>query len=180
VVAEHPIQGLMRTAMESIKEMVDVNTIVGDPVQTQDGQVIVPVSRVAFGFAAGGGDMAGGAGQSQGQGGGEEGDESGGGGEGGGQGRNPFAGGSGAGVSIQPMGFLVVSNRNVRMLSVDGRAVFDRLIDVAPQMIGELRGLFGGAGDGQGPAMEAGGVEGRPVGEAAEPTKRRQARDYRL
>jgi sporulation protein YtfJ len=51
---EHPIEGLMKTAMESIKEMVDVNTVVGDPVETPDGTVIIPVSRVACGFAAGG------------------------------------------------------------------------------------------------------------------------------
>jgi sporulation protein YtfJ len=54
----HPIEELMKTAMESIKEMVDVNTIVGDAVQTVDGTVIIPVSRVSFGFAAGGGEYA--------------------------------------------------------------------------------------------------------------------------
>ena len=52
--AQHPIEGLMTTAMESIKEMVDVNTIVGDAVQAPDGTVIIPISRVTFGFAAGG------------------------------------------------------------------------------------------------------------------------------
>lgn len=52
--ADHPIQGLMQTAMENIKEMVDVNTIVGEPVETPDGSVILPISRVGFGFAAGG------------------------------------------------------------------------------------------------------------------------------
>ncbi|GMA52475.1 hypothetical protein GCM10025857_38320 [Alicyclobacillus contaminans] len=51
---DHPIQGLMKTAMENIREMVDVNTIIGDPVETPDGTVILPVSRVGFGFAAGG------------------------------------------------------------------------------------------------------------------------------
>ena len=52
--AEHPLQGLMTTAMENLKEMVDVNTIVGDPVETPDGSIIIPISRVGFGFAAGG------------------------------------------------------------------------------------------------------------------------------
>ena len=52
--ADHPIEGLMKTAMESIKDMVDVNTILGDPVETPNGDVIIPVSRVSFGFAAGG------------------------------------------------------------------------------------------------------------------------------
>ena len=54
---EHPIQGLMKTAMENLKEMVDVNTIVGDPVETPDGSVILPVSKVGFGFAAGGSEF---------------------------------------------------------------------------------------------------------------------------
>ena len=56
---QHPIEGLMKTAMESLKTMVDVNTILGDPVETPDGAVIVPVSRVSFGFAAGGSEFSG-------------------------------------------------------------------------------------------------------------------------
>lgn len=56
--AEHPLQNLMKTAMENIKGMVDVNTIIGDPVETQDGSVIIPISRVSFGFAAGGSEIA--------------------------------------------------------------------------------------------------------------------------
>lgn len=166
----------MKTAMESIKDMVDVNTIVGDPVQTQDGFVIVPVSRVAFGFAAGGGEYAGG-----GKGGGDSGDdESGSGGEGnagGSQGKLPFAGGSGAGVTVQPVGFLVVGNSGVRMLSVDGRAIFDRLIDVAPQMIGELRGLISGGAEAGAEATGGADAAQRAGGEA--PAVKRPARDYR-
>lgn len=50
--AEHPIQGLMKTAMENIRDMVDVNTIVGDPVETPDGSVILPISKVEFGVIA--------------------------------------------------------------------------------------------------------------------------------
>ena len=53
---DHPIENLMKTAMENIKDMIDVNTIVGDPVETPDGSVIMPVSRVSCGFAAGGAD----------------------------------------------------------------------------------------------------------------------------
>ncbi|MHB0884915.1 MAG: GerW family sporulation protein [Bacillota bacterium] len=191
--AEHPIQGLMKTAMESIKDMVDVNTIVGDPVQTHDGYVIVPVSRVAFGFAAGGGEYAGaGGGESGGDssdgsgtgggGGGNSGGGDGGNGGGGPEGKLPFAGGSGAGVTIQPMGFLVVGNSGVRMLSVDGRAIFDRLIDVAPQMIGELRGLIGGASQptagGSGGESAALDDSQKAGGEA--PAAKRSARDYRV
>ena len=55
--SEHPIQGLMRTAMENIRQMVDVNTIVGEPVTAPDGTLILPVSRVSFGFAAGGSEF---------------------------------------------------------------------------------------------------------------------------
>jgi len=76
---KHPIESLMGTSMESIREMVDVNTVVGDPVQTQDGSTVIPISKVSFGFVAGGGEYAMGP-QKQ-----EE---------------SPFAGGAGAGVSV--------------------------------------------------------------------------------
>lgn len=128
----------MKTAMESIKEMVDVNTIVGDPVETPDGSVIIPVSRVACGFAAGGGEFEPAAGEEAGQGGGQ------GGGQGQGQSGSalPFGGGSGAGVSVQPVGFLVVGQGQVRLLPVDGNAVVDRLIDVAPGMLSQVQSMF--------------------------------------
>lgn len=124
--SDHPIEALMKTAMESIKEMVDVNTVVGDPVETPDGSVIVPVSRVSVGFAAGGGEYQAGSGNDGGK-------------DGGGL---PFGGGSGAGVSVQPVGFLVVGNGQVRLLPVDGNAVLDRLIDVAPQVVAQIQGMF--------------------------------------
>ncbi len=127
MVPEHPIQGLMKTAMESIKEMVDVNTVVGDPVEAQDGTVIIPVSRVAFGFAAGGGEYEGGASADN-----EEREQAG----------FPFGGGSGAGVSVCPVGFLVVGQGQVRLLSVGRTAVIDRLVDLAPQVLDRL-GLRG-------------------------------------
>ncbi|MGE5590672.1 MAG: GerW family sporulation protein [Bacillota bacterium] len=137
--------------MESIKDMVDVNTVVGDPVETKDGAVIIPVSRVAFGFAAGGGEYEG---QSNGRGqGGEE-------GSGGGSGM-PFAGGSGAGVSVQPVGFLVVGHGEIRMLAVDGSAVLDRIIDVAPTVLGQVQAMMRGGGNGNGgSAAGRGGTRG--------------------
>jgi sporulation protein YtfJ len=128
-VAEHPIQGLMKTAMESIKDMVDVNTVVGDPVEASDGSVIIPISRVTFGFAAGGGEYE----PSRGH--GSTGDE---------VNSLPFAGGSGAGVSINPVAFLVVGNGQVRLLPVDSRAFYDRLIDLAPQILDQVNSLLGG------------------------------------
>jgi len=132
ILAEHPIQGLMKTAMESIKDMVDVNTVVGEPVESQDGSVIIPVSRVTFGFAAGGGEFSGEPEEAR------EGDRE--------EGPSgfPFAGGSGAGVSVQPVGFLVVGQGTVRMLPVHGGAVVDRIIDLAPQMIGQIVSLIRG------------------------------------
>lgn len=140
--AEHPIQGLMKTAMESIREMVDVTTIVGDPVEAQDGTVIMPVSRVSFGFAAGGAEYSSG-GKSQGGKGQERQGEDGGTGTG-----LPFGGGSGAGVTIKPVGFLVVGQNHVRLLPVDGRALYDRLIDMAPQLIQEIQSAIRGNGGG--------------------------------
>jgi len=124
----HPIEGLMKTAMESIREMVDVNTVVGDPVETPDGTVIIPVSRVACGFVAGGGNFEAGRDSKQ-----TEGDS-----------QEPiFGGGSGAGVSVKPIGFLVVGNGQVRMLPVEGNMLADRLIDVAPQLLSQIQSMFG-------------------------------------
>ena len=57
--SEHPIQGLMTTAMNSIKDMVDVNTIIGEPIETTNNVVIIPISKVTFGFAAGGSEFRG-------------------------------------------------------------------------------------------------------------------------
>ncbi|NMA55491.1 MAG: sporulation protein YtfJ [Firmicutes bacterium] len=127
--AEHPIEGLMTTAMDSIKDMVDVNTVVGEPVEASDGSVIIPISRVAFGFAAGGGEY-----QSRQKGGATAAEES---------DLFPFAGGSGAGVSIHPVAFLVVGGGQVRLLPVDSRAFYDRLIDLAPQLIDRINTLLG-------------------------------------
>lgn len=111
----------MKTAMVSIKEMVDVNTVVGEAVETNDGTVIIPVSQVCCGFAAGGGELA--------------------------VTNNnikdlPFAGGSGAGVSVKPVGFLVVRMNDVRLISVAGNQLAERIVDVAPQLIDKLENVF--------------------------------------
>jgi len=123
--SDHPIEALMKTAMESIKEMVDVNTIVGDPVETPDGTVIIPVSRVSCGFAAGGGEYDVRPPEEKSQ-----------------SGKIPFGGGSGAGVSVQPMGFLVVGQNQVRLLPVDNNMIVDRLIDVAPQVLNQVQSIL--------------------------------------
>lgn len=108
--------------MESIKDMVDVNTIVGDPVETPDGSVIMPISRVTFGFAAGGSEFEATRGHADAE--------------------FPFGGGSGAGVTVQPVAFLVVGAGNIRLLPVDTNTVVDRIMDVAPQLLQQIQGMI--------------------------------------
>lgn len=112
----------MQAAMQSLQAMVDVNTVVGDAVETKGGAVIVPVSQVSFGFAAGGGEYG-----SERQAGAPL----------------PFGGGSGAGVSVRPVGFLVVQQGSVRLLPVDQRAAVERLLDVAPELLDRLLTALG-------------------------------------
>lgn len=129
----HPIESLMKTAMENLKEMVDVNKIVGDAVETPEGSVIIPISRVTFGFAAGGTEF-------------EQQEDKNSYSSGNSNGRSaelPFGGGSGGGVSVQPVAFLVVGQGQVRLLPVDRNAVLDRLIDLAPQVIAQVQGMIG-------------------------------------
>ena len=106
---QHPINNLMSTVMENIKGMVDVNTIIGDPVETSNGTVIIPVSKVGFGFAAGGSDLPV---KTE---------------------RQSFGGGSGAGVSISPIGFLVVSSDQIKLIPISANNTpVDKLIDYIP------------------------------------------------
>lgn len=112
----HPIQGLMETSMQNIRDMIDVNTVLGDAIIAQDGSTVVPVSKVSFGFAAGGGEY------------GEKDDS-----------KYPFAGGAGAGVSLQPVGFLVCGKEHVRMLPVPAKNSVDRVIDLLPGLIEEAK-----------------------------------------
>ena len=124
---KHPIENIMSTTMENIRDMVDVNTVIGEPITTQDGSTVIPISRVSFGFVAGGGEYrcptAPKALDSS-------------------CGRMPFAGGTGAGVTIQPMGFLVTSDSSVRLLPAQPYAPADRIIELAPQLMCELRNFL--------------------------------------
>lgn len=128
---QHPIEGLMKTAMESIKEMVDVNTIVGDAVQSPDGTVIIPISKVAFGFAAGGGEYSYVANDAESDNERSSDREE----EGGKSGQYPFAGGSGAGVSINPVGFMVVGNGQIKLLPVNANSSVDKVLDLVPDLL---------------------------------------------
>ena len=116
---QHPIQGLMYTAMQSIKEIVDVNTIVGDAVQTPDGTIIIPISSVKLGFAVGGSEY-GGAKKTE-------------------SAKNNFGGGSGGGVSISPVAFLVAGEGRVRLMSVNQKtSIYDKVLDIVPSAIDKL------------------------------------------
>jgi len=131
----HPIEGLMQTAMENIKEMVDVNTIVGDPVQTPDGSVIMPISKVGFGFVAGGSDIrldsSNGAHSST----AHEGQTA--------SVQSPFGGGSGGGVSITPIAFLVVGTHGVKVVPLDNNThLIERVIDSAPHVFDRIQGML--------------------------------------
>jgi sporulation protein YtfJ len=130
--SEHPIQGLMTTALESLKEMIDVNTIIGDPVETPDGSVILTVSKVGFGFAAGGSEFVlDGSAPSQTQGPGQ------------GESKHPFGGGSGGGVSITPIAFLIVNSQGVKMLHLDESThLYEKILDLAPQAVEKIRQMF--------------------------------------
>ena len=132
----HPIENIMTTTMENIKEMIDVTTIVGDAVETSDGTVIIPVSRVSFGFVAGGGEykeegLEGGKSPAD-----DKGDLN---GE-----SLPFAGGTGAGVSVNPIAFLVVGQDKVKLLPMNLNTTVDRLVELVPQVVEQIQGLVGG------------------------------------
>lgn len=121
---EHPIEGLMLTAMSSIQDMIDVNTIIGEPIETSNNIVIIPISKVSFGFAAGGSEFS------------EETideylkrekEEQ-------VQYKLPFGGGAGAGVSINPVAFLAIQEGSVKLLPVNHLSAIDRLLDYVPDL----------------------------------------------
>ena len=127
--SEYPIEGLMNTAMNSIKDMVDVNTIIGDPIETTNNVVVIPVSKVNFGFVVGGTEFNG---KEQKNGSllpskDEEEKKEG--------KRMPFGGGSGAGVSISPIAFIIIQQSGVKLLPVDHSSAFDKLLDFVPDLI---------------------------------------------
>ena len=130
--SEHPIEGLMTTAMNSIQDMIDVNTINGEPIETSNNIVIIPISKVSFGFAAGGSEFKG-----------EtideykkvDKDEE-------IQYRLPFGGGSGAGVTINPVAFLVIQSNNVKLMPVNHSSSVDTLLDYVPDLIEKTNNMM--------------------------------------
>ena len=121
---KHPIIDLMETTMAKIREMTDVNTIIGQPIQAADNTTLIPVSRVTFGFASGGSDIhTAKAAQTE---------------------KTPFGGGSGAGVKIEPVAFLVVKDGNVRILNVNPASTdaVGRIVDTAPEILDNISDMI--------------------------------------
>lgn len=118
---EHPIENLMVTAMNSLRDMVDVNTIVGDTVETVDGTTIIPVSKVAFGYAAGGSEFNSNKLNRYSE-----------------NCKLPFGGGSGAGINIAPVAFLVVKGGTVKLLTLDMNSPIDKLVDYIPDIANKI------------------------------------------
>ena len=113
------IGSLMDVTMNKMREMVDVDTIVGSPITTPDGITIIPVSKVSYGFASGGSDFTV-------------------------KEKNGFGGGNGAGIKIDPIGFLIVKDGGVRMINVTPPAstTIDRAIEKAPEFIDMLDSII--------------------------------------
>ena len=108
--------------MENLRNMIDVNTVIGDTIETKDGTNIIPISKVTFGFASGGSEF------------------------------NtkefktnsdfPFGGGSGAGVTVKPIAFLIIKDCLVKLIPVEGNTSYDRLIDSIPQFVDNIKNMF--------------------------------------
>ena len=117
--SEHPIQGLMDTTLEKIKQMVDVNTVIGNPIVTQDGTTIIPVSKIVYGFASGGSDFA--------------------------SKNKPegtlFGGGGGAGVTINPVAFIAITHGDAKLLSIS-KDFNEKAIALVPEMFDKIVNLI--------------------------------------
>lgn len=114
------IEGILGVSMEKIREMVDVNTIIGDPITTENGTTIIPVSKVSFGFASGGTDLPT-------------------------QAAEKFAGGAGAGVTVKPVAFIVIKNDgNVELLELGGKSSpVEGIVEAIPNVIEKIKGFVG-------------------------------------
>ena len=114
-----PLSGLMQSTMEKVHEMVDTNSIVGQPITTPDGVTLIPISKVSFGFGSGGGDYGKAA-------------------------KEGFGGGSAAGVRIDPVAFLVIKDGTTRVLPVAVPPVssVERIVDMVPDVLDRVEKFF--------------------------------------
>ena len=127
--SEHPIQGLIDSAMNKIREMIDGNTVIGDPIRMGADCVIIPVSKVSIGFASGGSDL-----PTKVQ-------------------KDMFGGGSGGGLSVSPIGFLVVNKGDVRLMEFTKKSdtTADRLVSMVPDVVDKVTSLVDGKKDKKAP-----------------------------
>ena len=113
------LPNMLENTISKIRDMVDVNSVIGDPITTPDGVTIIPVSKVSVGFGGGGSDFVSKNPNKQ---------------------ENPFGGGAGAGVKVTPIAFLIVKDGNVRMLPVAAPAntTADRIVDLVPDFLDKV------------------------------------------
>lgn len=133
----HPVENIMRSTMEQLRLMVDVNTIVGAPVETGSGAVLLPVSKVSMGFVAGGGEYGASKALPPIKRAGEALDNA--------EGRYPFAGTAAAGMSLTPMAFVTSENGRTRVLPAQYKCGAERLIDMMPEMIAAIERIINSA-----------------------------------
>ncbi len=117
---KHPIENIMTSTMENLNKMIDVDKVIGHAVIAPNGATIIPVSQLAFGFASGGGEYE--FPQSKKE-------------------DFPFAGGSGAGISVKPSGFLVISGDLIRFLPIQKSNSYDKIIDLVPQVVEQIKNM---------------------------------------
>ena len=119
---KQPLEGLMGTTIEKINQMVDVNTVIGTPITSPDGTIIIPVSKVSYGFASGGSSFAVKSAPN----------------------KDLFGGGAGAGVSINPIAFIVISNGDAKVRTIDepNSTTAEKAIAMAPDVIDKIVGIF--------------------------------------
>lgn len=111
------IEGMTESTLEKIKEVVNADMVIGKPITSEGGTVVIPVSKLSYGFAAGGSDFTS-----------EKNKE-----------RDLFGGGSGAGVSITPTAFLVISGDDVKLLQVESfTGAVDRIISMTPDIVDRI------------------------------------------
>ncbi|GAA0177194.1 hypothetical protein SH2C18_04650 [Clostridium sediminicola] len=114
------IDSIINITMENLRKIIDVNTIIGDPIETEN-TIIIPISKVCLGFASGGSNVNLENNSSE---------------------NLPFAGGSGSGVSIKPIAFLVIRENTVRLLPMDQKNTYDKLVDQIPNAIDMITKFF--------------------------------------
>jgi sporulation protein YtfJ len=130
---------MMNTTLEKIKEMVDINTIIGDPVTSPDGSILIPISKISYGFASGGSDF-----PTKTQ-----------------TDKTFFGGGTGAGVSITPVAFITICNGTVKLLQIDPyNNAADRIIGMFPEIVDKIGNLVGGKKSKQQNAKQNGAASG--------------------